>query len=43
MTMTTSIIVVRRRLSLWSFVPSKRPVRLGDVGVGDEAGCGFVS
>jgi hypothetical protein len=43
MTTTTSIIVVHRRLSLWSFMPSKQHVRLGDIGVGDGAGCGFVS
>jgi hypothetical protein len=43
MTTMMGIIVMRRRLSLWSFVPSKRRVQLGDVGVGDEAGCGFVS
>ena len=38
MTTTTSIIVVRHHLSLWSFVPSKQRVQLGDVamvGVGD--------
>jgi hypothetical protein len=37
-TMMMSIIIVRRHLSLWLFVPSKRHVWLDDVaivGVGD--------